>query len=358
LHTVTIVIPHWNGEGILRRCLVSVRKTRGVRPDVVVVDNGSTDGSARMLGREFPEVRIVHSPVNLGFAGGCNLGIRSAGSAYVALLNNDAVVTPGWLEAPVRALEDDPQLAAVQPKMLSLSDPGRFDYAGGAGGEMDLFGFPFAAGRLFDAIETDHGQYDAARPCFWASGAAVVFRRSALRVSGLLDESFFAHMEEIDLEWRLHRAGYRVAVEPRAVVFHQSGGTLGGERFRKMVLNHRNSLAMLVKNLPGPALAWVVPARLALDGAAFTAALLTGRWKRAAAIPAALAGLAGMLPHVWRERRRSMPLDRTPESAMLHRLYRGSIVFEHFLCGTQEFGRLRNRGPLAPHPESTDGIPC
>jgi GT2 family glycosyltransferase len=345
VHRVTVIIPHWNGEGILRRCLVSLRRTRGVRFEVVVVDNASTDRSPDMVRREFPGVRMVRSPVNLGFAGGCNLGIGIAASPYLALLNNDAVVTPGWLQPLVEAMDADPGLAAVQPKLRSLRDPGRFDYAGAAGGEMDLFGFPFAAGRVFDTVERDSGQYDAMRPCFWASGAATVLRRSALRDAGIFDESFFAHMEEIDLDWRLQRAGYRIAVVPQSMVFHESGGTLAGHRFRKMVLNHRNSIWMLLKNLPGAALVWILPLRILLEVATLAGALCTGQWKRAAAVPAAFAGALRGMPSVVRWRKRCMALRGTGESILLHRLYRGSIVIDYFLRGRREYGML---GPGHP----------
>ncbi|MDM7924674.1 MAG: glycosyltransferase family 2 protein, partial [bacterium] len=303
MNRVTVIIPHWNGEGILRRCLLSLRRTRGVRFRTLVVDNGCSDGSAAMVRRDFPEAGLVRSPENLGFAGGCNLGLRHADTPYAALLNNDAEAEPDWLRRLVAALDQDANLAAAAPKMLSLDRDGRFDYSGAAGGEMDWFGFPFCRGRIFDTVEEDEGQYDSGGPVFWATGAACLLRMSALARSGWLDESFFAHMEEIDLAWRLQAAGYGVAVVPSAVVRHRSGGTLGSERMRKMVLNHRNSLVMLIKNLPAGHLAWILPARLFLESAAAFGGLVLGQPKRFLAVPAAAAAVIGRLPSVLRLRR-------------------------------------------------------
>jgi GT2 family glycosyltransferase len=343
LNRVTVIIPHWNGEGILRRCLLSLRRTRGVRFRTLVVDNASTDGSAEMVRREFPEVGLIRSPRNAGFAGGCNLGLRRAGTPYAALLNNDAVAEPDWLRPLVEAADADDRLAAVQPKMLALGRPGRFDYSGAAGGEMDLFGFPFARGRIFDAVEEDRGQYDAGGTAFWATGAACLLRMSALRRVGLLDESFFAHMEEIDLDWRLQAAGYRVAAVPSAVVLHQSGGTLGQERMRKMVLNHRNSLVMLIKNLPPEALWWILPGRLVLEIAAGWAGLCIGQPKRFFAVPAAAASVLGRLPSVLRSRRRTRALAGRG-AGLPSALYRGSIVWDYYVRGARRAGDLRLRG--------------
>jgi GT2 family glycosyltransferase len=341
LNRVTVIIPHWNGEGILRRCLLSLRRTRGVRFRTLVVDNASGDGSPDMVRREFPEVGLIRSPRNIGFAGGCNLGIRSADTPYAALLNNDTVPEPDWLRLLVDAADGDRSLAAVQPKMLSLGRPGWFDYSGAAGGEMDLFGFPFARGRIFDAVEVDRGQYDGEKTVFWATGAACLLRLSALRRVGLLDESFFAHMEEIDLDWRLQTAGYRIAVVPSAVVRHQSGGTLGNERMRKMVLNHRNSLVMMIKNLPADGLCWILPGRLLLEAAAAFAALLIGQPKRFFAVPAAAASVLGRLPSVLRARRRTQARNAGASGAALPRtLYRGCIVWDYYVRGVRRAGDL------------------
>jgi GT2 family glycosyltransferase len=342
---VTVVIPHWNGEGILRRCLLSLRSTRRARFETVVVDNASTDGSVGVVLREFPEIRVVASSRNLGYAGGCNLGIRNSSAPYVALLNNDARVSPDWLWPLVAALDGDGALAAVQPKLLSIRDPGRFDYCGAAGGEMDIFGYPFARGRIFDAIEADEGQYDGPKSIFWATGAASLLRRSALKKTGLLDESFFAHMEEIDLDWRMLSAGYRIGAVPGAVVYHQTGGTLDDTRFRKMFLNHRNSLIMILKNHRGVTLMWILPIRLMLEGLTCLVSFLTGRWKRSAAVPAALSAVLRRLPSIIRARKRAAQLTRTQERDILHRMYRGSIALDYYVRGIRLYSQLKKQAP-------------
>jgi GT2 family glycosyltransferase len=339
LNRVTVIIPHWNGEGILRRCLLSLRRTRGVRFRTLVVDNGSTDGSAAMVRREFPEAGLVQSTENLGFAGGCNLGIRNAATPYVALLNNDAEVEPDWLRPLVAAADADEKLAAVAPKMLSVDRRDRFDYSGAAGGELDLFGFPFCRGRIFDAVEEDRGQYDDGGPVFWATGAACLLRMAALHRTGLLDESFFAHMEEIDLAWRLRAAGYGVAVVPSAVVRHRSGGTLGSGRMRKMILNHRNSLVMLIKNLPAADMAWILPVRLFLEAAAACGGLFIGQPKRFFAVPAAAAAVIGRMQSVLRARRETQARARV--AGLPPSLYRGSIVWDYYVRGVRRARDLR-----------------
>jgi GT2 family glycosyltransferase len=258
----------------------------------------------------------------------------------VALLNNDARVTPDWLWPLVKALDDDARLAAVQPKLLSIRDPRRFDYCGAAGGEMDIFGYPFARGRIFDFMEPDEGQYDVADSIFWATGAASLLRRSALEKTGLLDESYFAHMEEIDLNWRMLRAGYRIGAVPEAVVYHQTGGTLGDTRFRKMFLNHRNSLITILKNHDGVTLMWVLPVRLMLEALTFLQGLLTARPKRSAAVPAAMAAVLARLPSIIRGRKRAAHATQAAENVILHGMYRGSIALDYYVRGIRRYSQL------------------
>ena len=337
---VTVIIPHCGGEQILSHCLKSLQKTARSDFKVLIVDNGSTDGSREMIQKEFPEVRIVESAVNLGFAGGCNLGIRSSQSPYVVLLNNDTEVTPGWLCPMINAAESDPTVAAVQPKMLSFHDRRRYDYAGAAGGEMDIFGYPFAWGRLFDSLETDAGQYDEKRDVFWATGAATLLRRSALNHVGLLDESFFAHMEEIDLNWRFHWAGYRIVFVPDAVVYHQAGGTLNQNRYRKMVLNHRNSLLTILRNHTFLTLLWMLPFRLMLELLTVVISIIKAQPKRAVAVFTGFLGVLVKWKTVTEGRKRVREIRSISEDEMLHRLYRGSVAVVYFLKGVRKAGEL------------------
>ncbi|HTY08989.1 MAG TPA: glycosyltransferase family 2 protein, partial [Candidatus Edwardsbacteria bacterium] len=284
----------------------------------------------------FPQIHVVRSDANLGYAGGCNLGIRATSEEYVVLLNNDTELEPGWLGHLVAALDADRAVAAAQPKILWLKDRTKLDYSGGAGGLMDRYGFPYCRGRLFETLETDNGQYDGAAPdIFWASGSASIYRRAALDAVGPLDEDFFMHMEEIDLCWRMHLAGWRVVAAPRSVVYHLSGGSLPAGNFRKLYLNHRNSQLMLWKNYSLGTLAWVWPARLALELSALGKALASRDWDWARAIVQALRWMAGHPAAVWRKHRAVQALRRVPDSAIAATMHRGSIALAYFLRGAR-----------------------
>ncbi|MEX0747174.1 MAG: glycosyltransferase family 2 protein, partial [Rhodothermales bacterium] len=218
LPRVSIIIVSWNALPLLKKCLPSVVATRYSNLEIILADNASTDGSAEWVAREFPQIRLVRHPENWRFCKGNNEAIPHASGQYVVLLNNDVEVPPDWLAPLVEVLEVDSQVAAVQPKLLQYTDRTRFEYAGASGGFLDRLGYAFTRGRIFFAMEEDRGQYDDARDVFWASGACVVIRRSALDRVGLLDEQFEMHMEEIDLCWRLQRSGYRIRVEPASQV--------------------------------------------------------------------------------------------------------------------------------------------
>lgn len=329
---VAIVIPHWKGADLLHRCLEALQQSAYTGPmDTVVVNNACPDGSIGVV-QQYPFARVVHSTVNRGYAGGCNWGIRHSNAPYVVLLNNDAVVTPGWLNALVQCMEHDAALGAVQPKVLSIDRPDTFDYAGGAGGEMDILGYPYVRGRLFDTLERDEGQYDTATTrIFWASGAACLLRRSVLNQVGLLEEAYFAHMEEIDLHWRMQWAGYTVAIAPDAVVYHQAGSTLKAESVKKMMLNHRNNLVMLCRNYSLATLSWVLPLRLILEGVTALWALFTGRGRRTLAIGLALLQWPLAYQSILRGRRLVSQTRKVNECQLLHRLYRGASPLAYYL---------------------------
>jgi GT2 family glycosyltransferase len=250
---VSILIPHFNGVEILRGCLRTLSKTTYENYEVVVIDNGSTDASVEMMKAEFPRVKIILSETNLGYAGGCNLGYEKTWGKYAVFLNNDTEQEPDWLTHLVATAESDETIAAVQPKILSIQARNRgekiFDYAGAAGGMMDVLGYPYAKGRIFQTIEHDDGQYDNATDIFWASGTAMFVRRNYLEKVGSFDGDFFAHMEEIDLCWRLLLAGYKIYASPKSVVYHYGGATLAVGTPKKIYLNHRNNTLMVCKNL-------------------------------------------------------------------------------------------------------------
>jgi GT2 family glycosyltransferase len=320
--SVAIIIPHCNGQKLLEACLFSLFKTGYTGYKVYLVDNASSDGSPEWAKQNYHQLQIIRSPKNLGYAGGCNLGIRSTAEDYVVLLNNDTEVEPGWLDKLVNSLDSDQSIAAAQPKILWLKDRTQFDYSGGAGGLMDAYGYPYCRGRLFEQAEKDLGQYDLhPADIFWASGSASIYRRSALDASGLLDEDFFMHMEEIDLAWRLHLLGLRVVSVPGSVIYHLSGGSLPTGNFRKMYLNHRNSQLMMWKNYSLLSLLRIWPGRMLLEAAAFAKAVTSGNWEWARAIV-----LAG-----WWLLENPVTVCRKHNQTQRIRMFPGSIALEYFI---------------------------
>ena len=243
---LSVVILNWNGRRHLERYLPSVVEHTTGDAEVIVADNGSTDDSLAWLRLTYPEVRVVRLDRNYGFAGGYNRALREVDSPYYLLLNSDVEVTAGWWQPLVEVLDSEADVAAVAPKILADAERDMFEYAGAAGGFIDYLGYPFCRGRIMSTVERDEGQYDTKRDIFWASGAAMCCRSEVFHALGGFDDDFFAHMEEIDLQWRMQLAGWRIVAEPKAVVYHLGGGTLPPSS-RKVYLNHRNNLAMLYK---------------------------------------------------------------------------------------------------------------
>lgn len=273
----SVVILNWNGAEMLRRFLPSViAYSQGEGVEICVADNASSDNSCEVIEREFPEVRLIRLSENYGFAEGYNRALQQIDAEYVVLLNSDVEVTSGWLEPMTDYLDKHPQVAACQPKLLSFQEKSCFEYAGAAGGFIDKYGYPFCRGRIFDVIESDHGQYEDIIPVFWATGAALLIRLQVYREVGGLDGRFFAHMEEIDLCWRLRSRSYGIVCLPFSRVYHVGGATLKKENPRKTLLNFRNNLIMLYKNLPENELYRVMRVRLFLDYLAAFVFLLKG----------------------------------------------------------------------------------
>jgi len=333
LPRVSIVIVTWNALPLLRRCLPSVVATDYSDVEILLADNASTDGSAEWVAEAYPFIRIVRHPENWGFCKGNNEAIPQAKGKYIVLLNNDVSVPPDWLRPLVHLMESDPTVGAVQPKLLQYANRERFEYAGAAGGFLDAYGYPFTRGRLFFTLEEDHGQYDDARAVFWATGAALMLRTSALEEVGLLDEQFFMHMEEIDLCWRMQRQGYRVMVEPESYVFHIGGGSLPRHDVRKMYYNFRNSLLLLYKNLPPGTWRRVLPVRVLLDAVASLRALLTGNPREALAVLRAYRDAWSLRAAYKRHR-------PDPASSPVLPSYRASIVVDYFLRRRHRFTDL------------------
>ncbi len=328
---VSIVIPHLRGTEYLLNLLDDLKQEAMDvgRVEVLLVDNASTDGSSALAGEMHPWIKVLPLKKNLGYAGGCNHGIRSSRGKWIWLINDDIRIKPGSLRACLTIAESAPDIAAVQPKILSLIEEGKFDYAGGAGGMIDKYGYPFALGRIGGALETDEGQYDSSREIFWASGTACFWKRSVLKKIGLLDAFYFAHMEEIDLSWRAWTAGYRILSAPEAVVYHLGGGTLGYESWMKMYLNHRNALITLAKNRDFISLLGLLPARLVLDQGIGFVEFVSGRPKRIFAIWAGWLAFLRDTPHWLRSRKRLRIQKIRHTSDLDHIVYNGCILLAY-----------------------------
>ncbi|HNV81480.1 MAG: glycosyltransferase family 2 protein [Tenuifilaceae bacterium] len=280
MKSIAIVILNWNGKHYLEQFLHrvvqhSILSTH--RVEVVVADNGSNDGSVAWLKNQMPAIRIIEFDKNHGFAGGYNLALKQIDADYYLLLNSDIKVEEGWLQPLVNFMDANPMAAACSPKILSFHEPEKFEYAGAAGGFIDLYGYPFCRGRILSTIEKDEGQYDEAAEVFWASGACLLINAKTYWEAGGFDPDFFAHMEEIDLCWRLKRLGYSVWCIPQSKVFHVGGGTLPNNSPRKVYLNHRNNLVMLLKNLDRKKLFSTMAVRYSLDIASVFGYALGGK---------------------------------------------------------------------------------
>ena len=331
-----VVILNWNGVKHLKRFLPGVVLSTPADVEIVVADNGSTDDSLDLLRRRFPTVRVLELGDNYGFAGGYNRALAQLEADYFVLLNSDVETPRDWLEPLVSVLEMDRTMAAVAPKILSWADKGLFEYAGACGGFIDRYGYPFCRGRIIGSVERDEGQYDQACDVFWASGACFCCRADLFREAGGFDESFFAHMEEIDLCWRLQIAGYKIGVEPSSCVYHVGGGTLAPESPRKLYFNYRNSLYMLFKNLPSGRMFTTLFIRMLLDGASAAVYLLQGKWRAMRAVMKAHGAFYMHLGQLRRSRRKIEALRVSlPET-----VYGGSVVWDYFIRRRKTFGSL------------------
>jgi GT2 family glycosyltransferase len=277
---VSIVILNFNGRHFLEKFLPSIIKYSEGH-EIVVADNNSSDDSISLLKNSFPEVRLIILDENYGFCGGYNRALAQLNSDFFVIINSDVEVTENWINPVLELFEHDEKIAAIQPKLLDYNFKDKFEYAGGAGGFIDKYGYPFCRGRIFDTIETDIGQYDDNSEIFWATGACFFIRAELFKSFGGFDEDFFAHMEEIDLCWRMKSEGFKVFHCGESVVYHVGGGTLSYFNPRKTYLNFRNSLLLLIKNLPVTSLIWKLPFRWLVDYVAVLKFLISGNIKDA-----------------------------------------------------------------------------
>ena len=282
---LSIIIPHHNGEELLFNCLESILNHISIKDfEIIVVDNGSIDNSGDKAKVKFPSINLLKSETNLGYSGGCNFGAKNAKGEYTIFLNNDTLHTKNWIEELIGFLDKNPQAGAAQPKILNATNKDTFDYAGGAGGYIDKYCFPFVRGRIFNSLEKDSNQYDDIKKIFWASGAAFIIRTELLRELNYFDNIYFAYMEEIDLCWRLQALGLGIWNVPTSVVYHFGKQTIKENTFKSHYLNHRNSWILFIKNSATFEKGLLIIKRFILDLMAAVYSILTFDIKRFLAI--------------------------------------------------------------------------
>lgn len=326
-----VVILNYNGAGMLRRFLPSVIKY-SPEASIYVADNGSSDESCDVVRNEFPAVKLMVLDHNYGFAEGYNRALAQVDEEYAVLLNSDVEVTRGWLSPMTQFLDSNPEFAACQPKLLSFKQKDFFEYAGAAGGFIDKWGYTFCRGRIFNTVERDSGQYDDTTDVFWATGAALMIRNEVYKNNGGLDGRFFAHMEEIDLCWRLRSRGYRIACVPQSHVYHVGGATLKKENPQKTYLNFRNNLLMIYKNAPDCQLKKIMLFRKVFDNVAALKFLASGDYAAFKAVRKARRDFKAMRAGYDKARAENMKLavtTRMPEVLESSILYKYYLEFKH-----------------------------
>ena len=330
---VAVVILNWNGKKFLQQLLPTLIHHTPSDVDIVVGDNASSDGSVEFLQQQFPQIQIIENDKNYGFAEGYNRVLDKVYADYYVLLNSDVEVTDNWIEPVINMMEADKNIAICQPKLLSFYERDTFEYAGGAGGYIDKYGYPFCRGRMFTTLEKDNGQYNDACEIFWATGAAMFVKTEVWKQLEGLDGDFFAHMEEIDFCWRAKNAGYKVYYCPQSVVYHIGGGTLPPSSPFKTFLNFRNNFSLLFKNLPKQQLLYILPARVLLDLVAACKFLAEKKPKEFTAVIKAHWEFYKQIPKLKRKRKEIT-------QRKVSNIYNGNIVLEYYLKGKKEFSRL------------------
>ncbi|MDH5386621.1 MAG: glycosyltransferase family 2 protein [Candidatus Aminicenantes bacterium] len=330
-----VVILNYNGRKHLETFLPGVIQN-SQDCQVIVADNHSTDDSIPFLKENFPTINIISLEENGGYSRGYNLALQQIEADYYVLLNSDVEVTKDWISPIISSMEENLEIGAVQPKIKSYLEKSKFEYAGAAGGYIDLLGYPFCRGRIFLHLEEDRGQYDDVREIFWATGACLFVRASAFHSLGGLDEDFFAHMEEIDLCWRLQNAGHKIFYNGKSTVYHLGGGTLPKTNPRKTFLNFRNGLSLLVKNMPQPLLLLILPLRIILDWAAGIKFMLFDSFEDGQAVfKAHFYFLISLSENI--KKRKANQKQKEP----LQNIYKGLIVFDYYFRKYRRFDQLR-----------------
>lgn len=327
---IAVVILNWNGAKLLEQFLPSVVNFSD-EASIYIADNASTDNSIQFIKDSYPTVSIIQNKDNFGFAKGYNIALEQVEEEIYCLLNSDVEVTQNWLTPILPIFENEPSIGIVQPKILDYKNKSKFEYAGAAGGFIDKYGYPFCRGRIFETIEEDSGQYDDEKEIFWASGACFFIRKEVYRKLNGFDDDFFAHQEEIDLCWRAFNFGYKTKYTPKSIVYHVGGATLNEGNPRKTFLNFRNSLFMLIKNLPENKLIPIFFIRLILDGIAGIQFLITGKFKHFAAILKAHFSFYSLINKM---------LKKRAQNQFPNYFYNNSIVYSYFVKKISVFSKI------------------
>jgi GT2 family glycosyltransferase len=337
MQKVAVVILNWNGKKYLEQFLPSIIKHNATYADVVVADNASTDDSVKFLKENYPQIKIVINNQNGGYAKGYNDALKRLDYEYFVLLNSDVEVTANWIEPIIEMMGADKQIAACQPKLLTYSNKNEFEYAGAAGGFIDKYGYPFCRGRIFDSYETDNGQYNDSTEIFWATGACLFVRSSAYKELNGLDEDFFAHMEEIDLCWRLKNKGYKIMYCGNSAVYHVGGGTLNKINAQKTYLNFRNNLILICKNHATEYFYLKILLRMILDGIAGVKFLFNGDIKHTVAVIKAHFSFYKTIKKTLLKRKE---MRKNIKTFSRTGIFRKSIVMQYYLYGKKKYSEL------------------
>ena len=341
--TVSIIIPHWNGLDIISECISSIKKSKFSSYEIIVSDNMSTDGSQDWIKKNYPDVRLIENDKNYGYSGGCNIGAEVARGKYLLFLNNDTVHDENWISSLVEKIKSDSNIGAVQPKILNYFNRSLFDYAGGSGGHMDIFCYPFARGRVFLDQEEDNGQYNNPEKCFWASGTALLIKKELFFRSGKFDELFFAHMEEIDLCWRIQIMGYSVWCEPNSVVYHKNAVSLPMYSHKKYYLNHRNSLLMLFSNYSISLAFYIGTIRWMLEVVALIYSLFKLDYNHVTGIIRALFWILFHPHEVIKRRKKFKDIRKINDYKFIQNMEKSSTIIRYYLLGQRTYSDIKSK---------------
>ncbi len=334
---IAIVILNWNGKDFLEKFLPSVIQYNSSNAQIIVADNASSDDSISFLTTSYPQINIIKNTANLGFAKGYNDALKHVNAEYYVLLNSDVEVPSNWIEPIIKLMDEDNSIAACQPKIKSYSNKTYFEYAGAAGGFIDKYGYPFCRGRILEHLEEDNGQYNDTREVFWATGACLFMRSEIFHKAAGFDEDFFAHMEEIDLCWRLKNMGYKIMYCGDSTVYHVGGGTLNKSSSFKTFLNFRNNMMMLFKNLPPHNFFIKILIRFKLDGIAGLKFLFSGQFSHfVAVIKAHFSFYASLGKSLNKRKQLKQQIKQYTNTAV----YLHSILIDYYLRGKKTFTEI------------------